>query len=75
MGRELVNPYTAGGAAPFYGASMLAAAWREQRGCESTVISNLILRQDDQIGCLLFLPGDEAEARLTRNSGAAAGSG
>jgi hypothetical protein len=64
----LVNPYTAGGAMLFYGASMLAAAWRGQRGCESTVISNLILRRDDQIGCPLFWPADEAEARLTRNS-------
>jgi hypothetical protein len=74
----LVNPYTAGGAVLFYGASMLAAAWRGQRGCESTAISNLILRRDDQIGCPLFWPADEAEARLTRNSratGATAESG
>jgi hypothetical protein len=74
----VVIPYTAGGAALFYGASILVAAWRGQRGCESTVISNLILRRDDQIGCPLFWPADEAEARLTRNSryqGAAAKSG
>ncbi len=61
----VVIPYTSGGAALFYGATMLVAAWRGQRGCESTVISNLVLRRDDQIGCLLFLPVDEAEARLT----------
>jgi hypothetical protein len=74
----LVNPYTAGGAVLFYGASMLVAAWRGQRGCETTVISNLILRRDDQIGCPLFWPADEVEARLMRNSrskGAGAESG
>lgn len=59
----LAIPYTAGGAALFYGATMLVAAWRGQRGCESTVISNLILRRDDQVGCVFFLPADEAEAR------------
>jgi len=64
----VLNPYTAGGATLFYGATMLVAAWRGQRGCESTVISNLILRRDDQIGCPLFLPVDELEARW-RGSG------
>lgn len=64
----LVNPYTAGGAVLFYGASLLVAAWRGQRGCEGTVISNLILGRDDQIGCPLFLPADEAEAWLKRDS-------
>jgi hypothetical protein len=59
----VVIPYTAGGAALFYGATLLVAAWRGQRGCESTVISNLILRRDDQVGCVFFLPADEAEAR------------
>jgi hypothetical protein len=48
----LVNPYTAGGSALFYGATMLVAAWRGQRGCESTVISNLILRRDDRLRVL-----------------------
>jgi hypothetical protein len=61
----VVIPHTAGGAALFYGATMLVAAWRGKRGCESTVISDLILRRDDQIGCLFFLPADEAEARWT----------
>jgi hypothetical protein len=61
----LVNPYTAGGAVLFYGATMLVAAWRGQRGCEGTVIANLILQRDDQVGCPLFWPADEAEARWT----------
>jgi hypothetical protein len=59
-----VNPYTAGGAALFYGATLLAAVWRAQPGCEGTVLSNWILGRDDQIGCPLFSPIDEAEARL-----------
>ena len=64
-----VNPYTAGGAALFYGATLLAAAWRAQPGCEATVLSNSILGRDDQLGCPVFSPIDEAEARLqTRRS-------
>jgi hypothetical protein len=59
-----VNPYTAGGAALFYGATLLVAARRGQPGCEATVVSNAILGRDDQIGCPLFSPIDEAEARL-----------
>lgn len=59
-----VNPYTAGGAALFYGTTLLVAAWRAQPGCEGTVLSNSIFGRDDQIGCPLFSPIDEAEARL-----------
>jgi hypothetical protein len=59
------NEYTAGGAALFVGTTLLVAAWRAQPGCELTVISNSILRRDDQIGCLVFTPIDEAEARLS----------
>lgn len=59
-----VNPYTAGGAALFYGSTLLVAAWRGQPGCEGTVISNAILGRDDQLGCPVFSPIDEAEARL-----------
>jgi hypothetical protein len=59
-----VNPYTAGGAALFYGATLLVAAWRGQPGCEATVVSNVILGRDDQIGCPIFSPIDEAETRL-----------
>jgi hypothetical protein len=59
-----VNPYTAGGAALFYGATLLLATWRDQPGCEGTVLSNALLGRDDQIGCPVFLPIDEAEGRL-----------
>jgi hypothetical protein len=61
----LTNQYTAGGAALFVGATLLVAAWRAQPGCELTVVSNSILRRDDQIGCPVFTPIDGAEARLT----------
>jgi hypothetical protein len=63
-----VNPYTAGGAALFYGATLLVAAWRAQPGCEATILSNSILARDDQIGCPVFSPIDEAEARLARRA-------
>ena len=59
----LANPYTAGGGALFYGATLIAAARRGQPGSEATVISNWILRRDDQIGCPTFSPIDHAEAR------------
>ncbi len=59
-----INPYTAGGAALFYGATLLVAAWRGLPGCEATVVPNAILGRNDQIGCPLFSPIDEAEARL-----------
>jgi hypothetical protein len=59
-----VNPYTAGGAALFYGGTLLVAAWRAQPGCEATVLSNSILGRDDQLGCPVFSAIDEAEARL-----------
>ena len=58
------NPYTGGGAALFYGATLLVAAWRGQAGCEATVLPNLILGRDDQIGCPTFSPIDAAEAHL-----------
>jgi hypothetical protein len=60
----VANPYTGGGAALFYGATMLIAAWRGQPGCEITVIPNVLLRRDDQIGCPTLSLIDEAEARL-----------
>jgi hypothetical protein len=56
--------YTAGGAALFVGTTLLVAAWRAQPGCELTVLSNTILRRDDQIGCFVFTPIDVAEAQL-----------
>jgi hypothetical protein len=65
------HPYTSGGAVLFYGATLLVAAWRGQPGCEATVVSNLILGRDDQIGCPTFSPIDAAEARRARRSGPA----
>jgi hypothetical protein len=61
----LANPFTAGGAELFYGITLIAAAWHAQPGCEATVISNWILRRDDQIGCPVFSPIEHAEARRT----------
>jgi hypothetical protein len=67
-----VNPFTAGGAALFYGTTLLIAAWRAQPGCEATVLSNAILGRDDQLGCPVFSPIDEAEARLNARRSARA---
>jgi hypothetical protein len=67
----VLNPYTAGGAALFYGATMLIAAWRGQPGCEITVIPNVLLRRDDQVGCPALSLIDEAEDRLRRTESAA----
>lgn len=68
----VANDYTAGGAALFYGATMLVAAWLRQPGCEATVVSNLMLRRDDQIGCPTFAPIDWPEERLRRRRAMAA---
>ncbi len=59
----LANRYTAGAAELFYGVTLLVAAWRGQPGCEATVLSNLLLGRDDQIGCPTFTPIDALEAR------------
>jgi hypothetical protein len=59
----LANPYTGGAATLFYAMTLLVAAWRDQPGCEITVLSNWILRRDDQVGCPLFAPIDAIEAR------------
>ena len=67
----VANPYTAGGALLVYGATMLIAAWLGQPGCEITVIPNVILRRDDQIGCPTLSLIDEAEARRRRRESAA----
>jgi hypothetical protein len=37
---------------------------RQLAASEGTVVSNVILGRDDQIGCPLFSPIDEAERRL-----------
>jgi hypothetical protein len=70
----VLNPYTAGGALLFYGSTLLIAAWRRQPGCEATVLPNLVLRRDDQIGCPTFSPIDVAEARLYARKGPASSS-
>ena len=61
-------PYTSGAAALFFGMSILLAAWRAQPGCEITVVSNLVLGRDDQVGCCFFGPVDDWEARRSRPS-------
>ena len=48
----------------FYGLSMFVAALRGYGGCESLAISNWLLKRNDQIGCLVFLPIDYAEKRF-----------
>ena len=58
------SQYTAGGAALFVGTTLLVAASLAQPGCELSVLSNAILRRDDQIGCFVFTPIDELERRL-----------
>jgi hypothetical protein len=62
----VANPYTGGAATLFFAATLLIGAWRGQAGCEGTVISNWILRRDDQVGCPIFSPIDEAETLLRR---------
>jgi hypothetical protein len=59
-------PYTTVAAALFYGVSLLVAAWRGAPHCEATILSNLILRHDDQIGCPTMTPIDAWEARSVR---------
>jgi hypothetical protein len=71
----ILFPYTNGGALLFYGATLLVAAWRGLPGCEATVISNLILGRDDQIGCPAFSPIDAAEARRGSKLAASAATG
>ena len=63
----LANQYTGGGAALFYGATILIAAVRGQAGCEGTMLSNWILDRNDEIGCPAFTPIDAAEERFRRS--------
>ncbi len=51
------------GAALFYAASMVVAAWRGYAGCEVLAIANWLRRRDDQVGCVVFAPLDALEAR------------
>ena len=65
-------------AALFYGSMALVAGLHGNRGCEITAVANWLRGRDDQIGCPLFWPADEVEARLRRKrrpKGAAARSG
>jgi len=63
-------PFTQDAAALFLGSTLLLAATRGYSGCEVTAISNWLLRRDDQVGCLLFSPLDEAAAHFSRRSSA-----
>ncbi len=58
----LVNRHSHDAALLFYGVSFPIAAWRGVPGCEMTVISNMILDRDDQIGCPVMAPVDALEA-------------
>jgi hypothetical protein len=63
IGNDFTGPE---GAAIFYGATVLIAAGFGRAGCEATVIPNLALGRDDQIGCPALTPIDAAEAHLRR---------
>jgi hypothetical protein len=63
VGNDLTGPE---GATIFYGTTLLIAAWLGRAGCEATVISNLALGRDDQIGCPTLTAIDAAEAHLRR---------
>ena len=56
--------FTSGAAFLFYGASLLLAAVRGYAGCEVLAVSNLLLRRDDQVGCLVLSPIDHLERGL-----------
>ncbi len=60
----LVPSATRPGTLVWLGVSMVLAAWRGYAGCESLAISNWLLRRDDQIGCIVFWPIDEVEAKV-----------
>ena len=51
----------------FYGLSMLLIAFRGHGGCEALAISNWLLKRDDQLGCLVFLPIDHAERKFRKD--------
>jgi hypothetical protein len=52
----------------FLGGSMLFAAARGYGGCETLAITNWLLHRNDQVGCLIFWPLDQFEARSGRRS-------
>src|SRR5215831_14976912 len=59
----LIFEPTRGATLVFLGSAMLFAAVRGAGGCEIVAVSNWLLRRDDQIGCPLFWPVDQYEAR------------
>ena len=61
----LIIEQTQDAALLFFGNSLLLAAAKGYAGCEVLAISNWLLRRDDQVGCLLYSPLDQLEARLT----------
>lgn len=63
VGNDFTGPE---GATIFYAATLLIAAWLGWAGCEATVISNVALGRDDQVGCPTLTPIDAAEAHLRR---------
>lgn len=63
----LVSHQTHDAALFFYGVSFPIAAWRGASGCEMTVISNMLLGRNDEIGCPVMAPVDAAEAALGRS--------
>ena len=74
MGAVLfIIPFTREAALIFYGASLLLAAARGYAGCEILAITNWVLRRDDQVGCVVFSPIDEVEARVTVGKRAVSG--
>ena len=61
-------PFLQDATALFLGSTLLLAATRGYAGCEVTAVSNWLLRRDDQVGCMVFSPLDEAEASFSRRS-------
>jgi hypothetical protein len=62
----IVAPTDANGSVTIWvwlGASMLLASARGYAGCEALAVFNLITGRRDQIGCLLYTPIDNAEAK------------
>jgi hypothetical protein len=60
----LIIPFTLDGTLLWVGASMLVAAWYGYAGCEVLAVSNWLLGRNDTVGCLVFSPIDELEARV-----------
>lgn len=66
----LIGHQTHDAALFFYGVSFPLAAWRGVPGCEMTVLSNLILGRDDQIGCPVLAPVDALETGVDATAAA-----